>query len=127
MNGGPPGDLYVLLFVKEDEYFKRHGDDILCDVPISMIQAALGTEIEVPTLNGNHTLSIPKGTQSGDILKIKKAGFPRLRGNGQGDQIVRIIVKTPTNLSKRQKELLEEFYGIEKKNKNKKGVFHLFS
>ncbi|MGA1791917.1 MAG: molecular chaperone DnaJ [bacterium] len=125
LNGGPPGDLYVLLIVKEDEYFKRQGDDVICEVPISMIQAALGTEIEVPTLNGNHLLSIPKGTQSGDTFKIRKAGFPRLRGNGQGDQIIRIFVKTPTNMNKRQKELLEEFYEIDKKKK--KGGFHLFS
>jgi molecular chaperone DnaJ len=127
INGGPPGDLYVLIIVKEDDYFKRQGDDIICEVPISMIQAALGAKIEVPTLNGDYHLTIPQGTQSGDIFKIKKAGFPKLRNHGQGDQIIRIIVKTPTNLTKRQEELLKEFYEIDKNKTKKKGVFHLFS
>jgi len=128
MNGGPPGDLYIHLIVKEDDFFKRQGDDILCEIPISMVQAALGAQIEVPTLNGNHPLKIPKGTQSGDLHKIKKAGFPRLRHDHfRGDQIVRIIVKTPTNLTKKQKELLKEFEEIDQQKDDKKGVFHLFS
>ena len=128
MNGGPPGDLYLHLLVKEDEFFIRQGDDIVCEIPISMAQAALGTEMEVPTLNGNHPISIPKGTQSGDLLRIKKGGFPSLRNNHvRGDQIVRIIVKTPTDLNKRQKELLKEFQDIDQEKKTKKGVFHLFS
>jgi len=127
MNGGPPGDLYVHLIVKEDPFFKRHGDDILCEVPISFVQAALGTEVEVPTLNSTHMLSIPKGTQSGETFTIKKSGFPRLQGHGHGDQIVRIIVRTPTDLTKRQKELLQEFAEIDEKKGDRKGVFHFFS
>lgn len=125
--GGPPGDLYILILVKEDEYFRREGDNIICDVPISMVQATLGAKIEVPTLNGNHLLTIPKGIQTGDSLKIKKAGFLSLKGYGQGDQIVRIIVKTPVSLNKRQEELLREFAEIEQKKQERKGVFHLFS
>ncbi|MBN2374077.1 molecular chaperone DnaJ [bacterium] len=125
--GGPPGDLYVLIIVREDDYFKREGDDVICDVPVSMVQAALGDEIEVPTLNGNQLISLPKGSQTGDTVKIKRAGFPRLKGFGQGDQIVRIIVKIPTNLNKRQEELLREFQDIEKKKGARKGVFNLFS
>ena len=117
----------MLIIVKDDDYFKRQGDDIIGEVPISMIQAALGTKIDVPTLNGNYNLTIPHGTQSGDVFKIKKAGFPKLRGHGQGDQIVRIIVKTPMNLTKRQEELLKEFYEIDQQKKKKKGVFNLFS
>ena len=128
MNGGPPGDLYVHLLVKEDDFFIRQGDDIVCEIPISMVQAALGTEMDVPTLNGKHPISIPKGTHSGDLHRIKKGGFPRLRNNSmRGDQIVRIIVKTPTDLNKRQKELLKEFQDIDQEKKTKKGVFHFFS
>ncbi len=125
--GGPPGDLYIILIIEEDPFFKREGDDIICEIPISVIQAALGAKIDVPTLNGNHSLRIPKGTQSGDLLKIKRAGFPNLRGYGQGDQLVKIIVKTPTDLNKRQEELLKEFLEIEENKKKKKGVFNFFS
>ena len=105
--GGPPGDLFVFLYVEPHDFFSREGDDIICQIPISFPQAALGTEIEVPTLNGKRNLIIPKGTESGEILRIKGEGFPKLRGYGRGDQIVQIIVKTPKNLTKRQEEILQ--------------------
>jgi molecular chaperone DnaJ len=113
--GGPPGDLFVFLYVEPHDFFSREGDDILCQIPIRFPQAGLGTEIEVPTLNGKRNLIIPKGTESGEILRIKGEGFPKLRGYGRGDQIIQIIVKTPKNLSKRQEEILREFEEISKK------------
>lgn len=113
--GGPPGDLYVFIYVEPHEFFTREGDDIICQVPISFPQAALGTEIEVPTLDGKRTLTIPRGIESGEFLKIKGEGFPKLKGSGRGDLIVQILVKTPKNLTKRQEELLREFEEITKK------------
>lgn len=118
--GGPPGDLFVFIYVEPHEFFSRDGDDIVCQVPISFPQAALGTELEIPTLNGKKNLTIPKGTENGDILKIKGEGFPKLRGYGKGDLIVQIFVKTPKNLTKRQEELLREFEEISTK-KGKEG------
>jgi molecular chaperone DnaJ len=122
--GGPPGDLFVFLYVEPHEFFYREGDDIICQIPISFPQAALGTEIEVPTLNGRKNLFIPKGTENGDILKIKGEGFPKLRGIGRGDQIVQIIVKTPKNLSKRQEEILHEFEALGKRKAGGEGDQH---
>jgi molecular chaperone DnaJ len=118
--GGPPGDLFVFLYVEPHDFFSRDGDDIVCQVPIAFTQAALGTEIEIPTLNGKRSLTIPKGTETGDVLKIKGEGFPRLRGFGRGDQVVQVIVKTPKNLTKRQEEILREFEEISLK-KEKEG------
>ena len=126
INGGPPGDLYVVIYVEEHEFFHREGDDVICSIPISMIQAALGAEIEVPTLSDNKKLSIPKGTQNGQTLKMKGEGFPHMRGSGKGDQIVQVSVKIPTHLSKRQEELLREFEELENKKKGSK-LFKLFS
>lgn len=113
-HGAPPGDLFVFLYVEPHEFFTREGDDITCQIPISFPQAALGAEIEVPTLNDNKTLRIPKGIESGELLRIKGEGFPRLRGYGRGDEIVQILIKTPKNLNKRQEELLREFEQISK-------------
>ena len=113
--GGPPGDLFVFIFVEAHDFFSREGDDIVCQIPISFPQAALGTEIEVPTLTGKRNLDIPKAIESGQILRIKGEGFPRTRSYGRGDQIVQIIVKTPNNLTKRQEEILREFEGLSKK------------
>jgi len=113
--GGPPGDLYVFIFLEPHEFFSRDGDDIVCQVPISFPQAALGAEIEVPTLNGKRDLSVPKGVESGELLKIRGEGFPRLRGSGRGDLVIQILVRTPKNLNKRQEEILREFEEIGKK------------
>jgi molecular chaperone DnaJ len=112
IHGGPPGDLYVVLNVKEHAFFERQGNDLYCTVPISFTQASLGTEIQVPTLESEHTLKIPEGTQSGAILKIRNKGVPVLNGHGKGDLFVEVRVQTPTKLSKRQRELLQELQGI---------------
>ncbi len=108
-HGGPSGDLYVFLHVEEHEYFTRSGDDIICRVPISFVQAALGATIEVPTLQDNEKIKISKGTQTGKTLRLKGKGIPHVRGFGRGDQIIEIFVHTPTDLSKKQEELLKEF------------------
>jgi len=107
--GGPPGDLFVFIFVEPHEFFVRDGDDIACQIPISFSQAALGAEIEIPTLNGKKSLAIPRGTENGELLKIKGEGFPKLRGHGRGDLVAQVFIKTPKNLTKRQEEILREF------------------
>jgi molecular chaperone DnaJ len=107
--GGPPGDLYIYLTVEEHPLFKRDGQDIVLDVPISFAQAAMGTEIEVPTLSGAEKLKIPHGTQPGQAFRLRNKGFPHLRGSGSGDQVCRITIEVPTKLTAKQKELLKEF------------------
>jgi molecular chaperone DnaJ len=111
-HGGPPGDLYVVLHVKEHSFFERHGNDLYCMVPISFTQAALGTEIQVPTLEGDHTLKIPEGTQSGTSFKLRGKGVPVLNGHGKGDLFIEVRLQTPTKLTKRQRELLQELQGL---------------
>jgi len=106
--GGPPGDLYLVLRVKEHPLFEREGSDLHCVLPVSFTQAALGTEIPVPTLDGQHTLKIPEGTQSGTIMRMRGKGVPVLNGHSRGDLFVEIRVQTPTKLNKRQRELLQE-------------------
>ena len=108
-HGGPSGDLYVFLQVEEHEYFTRSNDDIICRIPISFVQAALGATIEVPTLQDNEKIKIPKGTQTGKTFRLKGKGIPHVRGSGRGDQIIDIFVQTPTDLSKKQEDLLKEF------------------
>lgn len=112
INGGPPGDLYILLRVKPHPFFEREGQDIFCEVPITFVQAALGDEIEVPTLRGKVKLKIPAGTQTGTSFRLKGKGVPANRGNREGDQHVRVRVVTPTSLTERQKELLREFAAL---------------
>ena len=107
--GGRAGDLYVYINVLPDEIFDRHGNDLVCEVPISFGQAALGADIEVPTLNGKARMRIPAGTQSGKIFRLRGKGLADLRGYGQGDQLVKVTVETPTGLNSRQKHLLQEF------------------
>jgi len=108
-NGGPSGDLYVLLDVDEHPIFAREGNDLVCEVPVSIAQAALGTEIEVPTLDGSAKVKVPPGTQSGQMFRLRGRGVADVNGYGTGDEIVRIVVETPRKLSARQRELLEEF------------------
>ena len=110
--GGPHGDLYVVLNIEEHPFFKREGTEIFCEVPVSFPQAALGTEIEVPTIDGTTKLKIPSGTQSGRLFTIKGKGAPRVGSHQRGNQIVRIYVEVPAKLTPRQKELLEEFSSI---------------
>lgn len=118
--GGPPGDLYVVIYVEEDEVFRRQGQDLIVSQEISFVQAALGCKLEVPTLDDPIEIQIPKGTQSGKVLKIKGMGLPALNSPYRGDLLVEITVKTPTNLTKRQIELLKEFEAIEKEKKKSK-------
>jgi molecular chaperone DnaJ len=118
--GGPPGDLFIFLYVEPHDFFSRDGDDIICKIPISFTQAALGAEIEVPTLNGKTYLKIPRGVESGDILRIKGEGFPKIKGHGRGDMVVQLVVKTPKNLTKRQEEILREFEEINNKREREK-------
>jgi molecular chaperone DnaJ len=106
--GGPAGDLYVVLHVKEHAFFEREGNDLHCVVPVSFAQAALGTEIMVPTMEGDYKLKIPEGTQSGTSFRIRNRGVPVLNGHGKGDLFVEVRVQTPGKLNKRQRELLSE-------------------
>lgn len=107
--GGPAGDLYVAIRVAEHAIFSREGDDVLCEMPLTFGQAALGAEIEVPTLEGKVRLKIPAGTQTGKVFRLKGKGVPSLAHRGHGDQLVTVVVETPVKLSARQRELLEEF------------------
>jgi molecular chaperone DnaJ len=107
--GGPRGDLYVYIHVKPHKVFKREGDDLICEIPVSFVQAALGDELEVPTLEGTAKLKVPEGTQSGTIFRMKGKGVPNVSGFGRGDQHVLVKVVTPTRLSEKQKSLLREF------------------
>ncbi|MGC2111092.1 MAG: molecular chaperone DnaJ [Candidatus Korobacteraceae bacterium] len=109
--GGPPGDLYVVLHAKEHSFFEREGKHLYCMVPLSFPQAALGAEIQVPTLEGQASLKIPEGTQTGSTFKLKNKGVPVLNGHGRGDLFVEVKVQTPSKLSKRQRELLQELHG----------------
>jgi molecular chaperone DnaJ len=109
MNGGSPGDLYVQIQVKPHPLFVREGDDLLCEVPIGFATAALGGELEVPTLNGRVKLKIPAETQSGRLFRMRGKGVAPVRGGNTGDMICRVAVETPVNLTKRQRELLAEF------------------
>ncbi|WP_054033341.1 molecular chaperone DnaJ [Desulfatitalea tepidiphila] len=111
--GGPPGDLYVFIHVKPHEFFRRDENDVICQIPISFIQATLGDRITVPTLEGEKSLDIPKGTQFGDVFRFRGDGIPSLRNGRKGDQIVQVTIKTPTNLNKKQEALLKEFSKLE--------------
>ena len=111
-NGGPTGDLYVVISLAEHPFFERRDQDVACTVPISFSQAALGCEIEVPTLTGKVRMKVPPGTQSAKVFRLRKKGFPSVDGRGAGDQLVNITVETPTNLSARQEELLREFASL---------------
>lgn len=122
---GTAGDLYVVIQVQPHPIFVRDNLDIICDVPISFVQAALGAEIDVPTLDGKVKMKIPPGTQSGKVFRMKGRGIKDVQGYHQGDQHVRVTVETPTHLSGRQKELLHEFaaLGGEDVNPMAKGFF----
>jgi molecular chaperone DnaJ len=122
---GSPGDLYVVIEVEPHPIFVRDQLDILCDLPISFVQAALGAELDVPTLEGKVKMKIPAGTQSGKVFRLKGKGVQDVQGYHQGDQLVRVSVETPTHLTARQKELLKEFaaLGGEDVNPLSKGFF----
>ena len=107
--GGAPGDLYIVLSVKEHELFERQGEDLFCEIPIKFTLATLGGTIEVPTLFGKVSLKIPHATQSGTTFRLRHKGMPSLRGGHQGDQLLRVQVEVPQSLTGEQKQLLEEF------------------
>lgn len=107
-NGGPAGDLYVVLDVKEHNFFERRGADLYCTIPISIAQAALGTELQVPGLNGDEKLKIPDGTQSGAVFRVKAKGLPDPHGGGRGDLYYLVRVITPSKLTKEQRKLMEQ-------------------
>ncbi|MEZ0228412.1 MAG: molecular chaperone DnaJ [Planctomycetota bacterium] len=114
--GGPAGDLFCYIAVKPHEFFERHENDILLEVPITFSQAALGTTVDVPTIDGKRQIEVKAGTQSGEVLKLRGAGVPDPRGYGKGDQLVRVVVEVPRKLNKRQEELLREFAKLEEAN-----------
>ncbi|MDR1192810.1 MAG: molecular chaperone DnaJ [Peptococcaceae bacterium] len=109
VRGGGHGDLYIFIRVRPHEFFERRGDDVYMEMPITFVQAALGADLSVKTLEGEASLKVPEGTQTHTVLRLKGQGIPHLRGGGRGDQLVRVIVATPVKLSAKQKELLGEF------------------
>ncbi|UCE45220.1 MAG: molecular chaperone DnaJ [Methanobacteriota archaeon] len=128
-NGGPPGDLYIVVHIAPHEVFEREGKNLYIESPITFGEAALGAEIEVPTLKGTALVKIPPGTQTGTVFRLKGKGMPDLRGYGDGDEFVGVMVMTPTKLNAEQKEMLRRFtdsigeYGIPNRKKSKFGGF----
>jgi molecular chaperone DnaJ len=114
--GAPRGDLYCLVRVREHALFQRDGPHLLCQVPITFSQAALGGDIEVPTLDGPISHALKKGTQSGDVLRIAGRGMPALRGGRFGDLLVQVVLETPRHLTQRQEELFRELAELDKKH-----------
>lgn len=108
IRGGPPGDLYVVIYIRPHEFFRREDDNIVCEIPITFSQAALGDEIEVPTLRSRVRIKIPPGTQTGTVFRLRGEGIPHLNGRGKGDQNVIVKLKTPEKLGKEQRELFEK-------------------
>ena len=117
MRGGPTGDLYIFIEVKDHALFQREANNLFCRVPVSMSEAALGGDIEVPTIDGGKSrVKIPEGSQSGRQMRLRAKGMPALRGGGHGDMFIELAVETPVNLSARQKELLREFDALSETN-----------
>lgn len=127
---GPRGDLYIVISIADHPFFSRQGDDLICEVPLTFAQAALGDEIELPTINGTTSLQIPAGTQTHQIFRMKGLGMPRAssRSNVRGDQYVRVILQTPRKIDEHQKELLQEFNAIEqeKSKRDDRSLFDRF-
>jgi len=114
-HGGPRGDLFCYIYVKDHPLFKRVGNDVICELPITYTQAVLGAQVEVPTLHGKHRLKIPPGTESGQVFRMRKLGIRDMHGYGRGDQLVRVHIEVPKKLTRRQRELLEELAKYEEK------------
>ena len=108
LDGGPAGDVYVVLHVTEHPFFERDGKDLHCAIPISITQAALGATVKIPTLEGEATLEIPEGTQTGSRFRVRKKGVPVLNSNGRGDLYVEVKVTIPEKLTRQQRELMEQ-------------------
>jgi molecular chaperone DnaJ len=127
LRGGPPGNLYVVLGVKPHPQFRRDGTNIYLELDINVAQAALGDVVTVPTLDGDQELAVPAGTQTGEAFRLRDKGVPHLRRNGRGDQIVLVHVRTPSRLTKEQKELFEQLattLGKESVHQPEKGLFN---
>jgi len=117
LRGGPTGDLYIFIDVAPHDLFERDGNNLFCRVPVSMTAAALGGDIEVPTIDGGRSrVKIPGGSQSGRQMRLRGKGMPALRGGGYGDMFIELAVETPVNLTSRQKELLREFADLSEDN-----------
>ncbi|MFD1066334.1 molecular chaperone DnaJ [Oceanobacillus locisalsi] len=128
-NGGPAGDLFVVIRVRRHDFYVREGDHIFCELPLTFAQAALGDEIEVPTVHGKVKLKIPAGTQAGKTFRLKGKGSPNVHGRGHGDQYIKVKVMTPTNLSDKQKDLLRQFNelgGNESTDEQEDSIFQRF-
>ena len=124
-NGGPAGDLLITITVRPHEIFRREGTSVLCEASITFAQAALGAELEIPTIDGKVKYDIPEGTQSGTVFRLKGKGIPAINGRGRGDQYVTVRVETPRNLTKEQKEALRKFAEImgDENYEERKGLF----
>ncbi len=122
-NGAARGDLYCVIREKEHKVFQRSGPDVLTEVPFSFPQLALGDKVEIPTLRGKVEMTVPAGTQSGKVFRLRGQGLPRMEGRGKGDQLVRVFCEIPEKLTDRQKELLEEFHEIESETSGKRSFF----
>jgi molecular chaperone DnaJ len=117
MRGGPAGDLYIFIEVREHALFQRDGVHLFCRVPVSMTTAALGGEVEVPSIDGGKSrVKVPEGSQTGKQMRLRGKGMPALRGAGVGDMVIELAVETPVNLTARQKELLREFEKLSEEN-----------
>jgi molecular chaperone DnaJ len=114
--GAPRGNLLIQIQIRQHRFFERHGNDLYCQVPISYPQAALGAEVEVPTLSGPQRLNVPRGTQSGDVLRMRGLGMPDVNGRGRGDELVEVMIETPRKLTPRQEELLRELAELDREH-----------
>ncbi len=124
LRGGPTGDLYIFIEVQEHPLFQREGPHLFCQVPVSMASAALGGDIEVPTIDGGRSrVKIPAGSQSGRQMRLRSKGMPALRGGGQGDMLIELAVETPVKLTSRQKEILQEFEKLSTENNPNSSTF----
>ena len=126
-NGAPAGDLYVEVQVREHAIFQRDGDDLYCEVPIRFSQAALGSELKVPTLSGEAIMRIPAETQTGKLFRLRGKGVKSVRSSGPGDLLCRVVVETPVKLTKHQRELLEQFEATFEGAESQKGAQHFFA
>jgi len=125
-HGGPPGDLYIVIQVMDHDFFKREGADIICDAPITFVHAALGAEIDIPTLDGKVEMKIPPGTQSHKVFRLKNKGLPHIGRGGRGDQLVRVIVEVPSRLTNEQAEHLRKFAELTQKDGRAHPLSHGF-
>jgi len=124
--GAPPGDLYVGILVRPHDRFVREGDDLILELPVSFVDAALGTEVEVPTMDGLSRLRIPAGIQTNTALRLRGKGLPRFQGHGRGDQFVRVTVVTPSRLTSEERKLLEQLRRIQGDESGRRGPFDRF-